>query len=163
MLITIDFLITELAKIHTPENGWLFFDHVDLKSECDDSVQFHMDAWAITLYGATTKDKNLHSPYLRRGFIVRPTAKELFTDLNNTAKYMTLRALTHELYYVLPAEHAIKPKQMKDTSDGLIEWDGDSLWISRQAKHRKGLPPRWNFFISLCTKLLENTRHGQIT
>ena len=150
---TSDFLIQELAKKHTSLSGWLFVPELRIGTGYGQYNEQRIDAWAIQAWKSFKGAGQAKAPHLRRAFEIKVSAADVLQELRNSDKRWMAHALSHEFYFVAPAGLISAKLLTKD--DGLMEWTGTELRITKPPRVREGMPPRWDFVAAITRRIIE--------
>jgi len=138
-------ILEALAALHTDKAGWVFVPEMRTGSGYGGMDEQRLDAWAICCW----KVNKIHN--LRRAYEIKVSLADLRTELLNPDKRWMAYALSHEFYFVAPV--GLISVDALGPDDGLMEWDGTELSITKKAKVRATMPPRWSFVASITRTL----------
>lgn len=147
-------LLIELRKLH-PRNAWAFFEEMRLGTGYGGTVQQRLDAWAICLYPQKFWKKGYKAKYLRRSFEIKTFKADMVEELKNPDKRWFAYAYSHEFYFVVPK--GLVDKKLLAKEDGLMEWDGENLRITKKPRVREAMPPRWSFVAAVGRRVQRET------
>ena len=146
--ITAKELLKALAGLHAGQGGWVFIPEMRFGTSYGFNQEQRFDAWAINAW--RTRGGAEH---LRRAFEIKVSAADVRAELLNPDKRWPAYAVSNEFYFVAPAG-LVNPKHLT-RDDGLIEWTGDKLTITKAPRVREAMPPKWSFVASLARRVLE--------
>ena len=114
-----------------------------------------MDVTAEELHSALAKfndPKRGATANLRRSFEIKVSASDLLKELRDPDKRWMAYALSNEFYFVAPKGLIDRKLLAKD--DGLLELQEDGeLKLTKRARCREAMPPRWEFVASIARRL----------
>jgi len=153
------FLLDELEKFHS-QDGWIFFAELRFGtgyySEHSDQ---RVDAWAIHTWPSFRGQGKVLAPNVRRAFEIKVNGGDVLNELRNPDKRWVAYSISHEFYFVAPKGLINKKLLTKD--DGLIEWNGESMRITKGPRVREAMPPRWNFVAALARRVKKMERENE--
>ena len=157
-LVSADKLLTELAKMHDPAKGWIFFPEFRFGTGYGLYSDSRLDAWAINAW-PSYRARKITAPHVRRAFEIKVNASDVLKELRDPDKRWVAYSISHEFYFVTP--QGLIDRKLLTKDDGLIEWNGESLRIVKPARVREAMPPRWSFVAALARRVEKTVKEVQ--
>ena len=141
-----------LQEMHQERHGWLFIGEMRTGTGYGQFSEQSIDAWAIQAWGKRVGHIAIKN--LMRAFEIKVSRSDAVRELRNPDKRWYAYAVSHEFYFVAPAGLFLVGELAED--DGLIELFHDGgLRVTKKAKIRSPMPPRWSFVASLVRRQVE--------
>ena len=135
-------LLAALAEMHSEKRGWIFLPELRLGTGYGRDVEQRLDGWAIQAWPS-----HGHAPYLRRAFEIKVDIADVTKELRNPDKRWLAYAVSHEFWFVAPT--GLIDRKLLSKDDGLMEYDGTNLSITKTPRVREAMPPKWSFVAAL--------------
>lgn len=141
-------LLNALRDMHPQDKGWLFIGEFRNGTAFRGDAQQRFDAMAFHSWPSAPG-----GPFLRRAFEIKVSKSDLENELKDPDKRWAAKSVAHQFIWVAP-KGLIKLSAI-EPDEGLWEWDGEKLVVTREAKTRPTMAPKWSFVASLIRRILK--------